>query len=95
MALKIEIDESEAMDGLGRISMKGGEIMALKIEIDESEAMDGLGRIDTGKDKAMKATRSDFRSRNASAVERGIQAHYNISHESHTLRLQKQKRISR
>ena len=60
------------------LSMKGGEIMALKIEIDESEAMDGLGRIDTGKDKAMKATRSDFRSRNASAVERGVQAHYNI-----------------
>lgn len=58
--------------------MKGGEIMALKIEIDESEAMDGLGRIDEGKDKAMKATRSDFRSRNASAVERGVQAHYNI-----------------
>ena len=60
------------------LSTKGGEIMALKIEIDESEAMDGLGRIDEGKDKAMKATRSDFRSRNASAVERGVQAHYNI-----------------
>lgn len=52
--------------------------MAIKVKFDESEAMDGLGRIDEGKDKAMKATRSDFRSRNAAAVERGVQAHYNI-----------------
>ena len=52
--------------------------MGFEVSFEDTELRDGLGRIDKGKVKAMRATRSDFRSRNASAVEKGVQAHYNI-----------------
>ncbi len=50
--------------------------MGFEVSFEDTELRDGLGRIDKGKVKAMRATRSDFRSRNASAVEKGVQAHY-------------------
>lgn len=52
--------------------------MEFSVDFDPTAVMDGLGRIDKGKSKAMKATRSDFRVRNSSAVERGVTAHYNV-----------------
>lgn len=52
--------------------------MALTAEFDIRDVMDGLGRIDAGKSQALIATRSDFRTRAHTAVERGVKAHYKV-----------------
>ena len=52
--------------------------MALQIVFDETQLLDGLGSMDEGRKEAMRATRSDFRTRSHTAVERGIKKHYNI-----------------
>lgn len=52
--------------------------MALQVVFDETQLLDELGAMDEGRKQAMRATRSDFKSRNQSVVKRGIKKHYNI-----------------
>lgn len=52
--------------------------MDLEIIFDEHTLYNDLGEMDEGCKKAMKATRSDFRTRNVGVVTKAITAHYNI-----------------